>query len=607
MKITHVEIEKFRSIGKKLSFDTSSLSVFCGINSCGKSNVLRALKFAFLPQYDPERMSDNIWYGVTSPNAECKIQITFDQPLPELTTALMLPTSTAFTYEIKVKRNGSFKSKLNGSPLSDSKREILLNSILLIYVPPIRDIAGEGLLPFKTTLAEVLHRSRGTDSFPDLNSKVKSAIEKRGKKLLDGTKSVAKEMLGVDELIVDTSDIEIEKLLPTSGVKIKVDGKELGLDKLGTGHQSSVILKMYRQLGEQTDKFVLYLFEEPDNHLHPTSMKALSEDLVQCSEENNSNVFITTHSPHLLNQFSFKDMIPLSNTEDRQTIIRKMNVTRSDREIRIALGKYGLVLPEALLANKIIVVEGANDVTIIRALINLKSGVSADRQDIMVVPAGGKGAVVDLSGLLQEMDVEWKAVFDWDATEATHQPMFKRGLTVAEISNLISAANSIKTKLQGLPTKDTKTQKSVDAILKELASYPIARPAFRDSTLDKFLRNHSFLNASQASILDAAIRRRQVTKANSILKQKNIWLWGGAIEEAIIRNSAAEAVVENLLITKGEISAAYPSSNRRKPLLGKLHRLAHEPELVTEIVETLWHVGSFNHSSVKSALNFLLE
>lgn len=37
----------------------------------------------------------------------------------------------------------------------------------------------------------------------------------------------------------------------------------------GTGHQSSVIIHLYRQLGELTGGHTLFLFEEPDNHLHP--------------------------------------------------------------------------------------------------------------------------------------------------------------------------------------------------------------------------------------------------------------------------------------------------------------------------------------------------
>lgn len=47
MKLTHIGISNFRSIGEELlTIDlTKKINVFVGANNCGKSNVLRALEF----------------------------------------------------------------------------------------------------------------------------------------------------------------------------------------------------------------------------------------------------------------------------------------------------------------------------------------------------------------------------------------------------------------------------------------------------------------------------------------------------------------------------------------------------------------------------------
>src|ERR1035438_10475451 len=96
MKITDVAIEKFRSI-HEMDFKAASLTAICGPNSCGKSNILRAIKFAFLPRYDADRMPNNFCYDVVGPNTACKVVLTFDCPTPALAASLGLIPAHPFT------------------------------------------------------------------------------------------------------------------------------------------------------------------------------------------------------------------------------------------------------------------------------------------------------------------------------------------------------------------------------------------------------------------------------------------------------------------------------------------------------------------------------
>ena len=418
----------------------------------------------------------------------------------------------------------------------------LLDAVLVVHVPPIRDIAAGGLKPFKETLANILKKTRGTASFTQLNQRVRNVVRARGKALLDGTRDVARQLLRVDELVVNADGINLEQLLPAAGLSVRIGDKEVGLDKLGTGHQSSVILKLYRQLGEESEKFVLYLFEEPDNHLHPTSLRAIAEDLNQCAGEDHSQVFLTTHSPYLLNQFDHRYVLPLASDSARQTVKRPKNLIRSDREVRIALGKYGLKPAEALLADRVVVVEGPNDVTLLRTLVELQTGITPDRQDILIVPAGGKGPVGDLAGFLRELGANWRAFFDWDAAESTSAPLFRDGLAAADIGPLQAAATTIHAQLRNLPTKASKATKIVDSMLTELASPPAPGAGFNGSILDTFIRKHTLLNPAEIAVLATTIRRHQPRKTRQVLSPKNIWLWSGPIEEVILRSPDARTI-----------------------------------------------------------------
>jgi predicted ATP-dependent endonuclease of OLD family len=286
---------------------------------------------------------------------------------------------------------------------------------------------------------------------------------------------------------------------------------------------------------------------------------------------------------------------------------RQKNVKRSDREIKIAIGKYGLKPAEALLANKVVVVEGQTDVTLLRTLVELKTGITPDRQDILIVSAGGKGPVSDLAGFLCELGVNWQAFFDWDATESTSTPLFRDGLLEADIESLRTAATTIRAKLRNLTTKASKATKIVDSMLTELANPPPARATFSGSILDAFIRKHSLMNTDEITALKAAVGLRQPQKATKLLSLKNIWLWSGSIEEVILRSQDAENDADDVLRRRGALSQAFPSLAERRVAITKLlHGSAHEPEVVRDVVETLWHAGRFDRSEVKSAMRFLL-
>jgi predicted ATPase len=323
MRITEIKITNFRSI-VSLQLKVRELVAICGLNSCGKSNVMRALRFAFIPEYSQSRMADNLCNRLNSPNAACKVTLKFDEPTAGIADVLGIPRDSSFAFSVAVKKNGVPSCHVNGVKVSDDIRQKFVNQILVVHVPPIRDIAAEGLAPFKATLAQALRNTRngaGSQSFVTLANNVRSAVEEKGRVLLGSLQELARNMLRVDDIAVDASGLDLESLLPSAALKVSVSGSYIGLDKLGTGHQSSVILQLYRQLGQAVDQFVLYLFEEPDNHLHPTSMRAIAAELAGCARENNAQVFLTTHSPHLLNQFDLRDLVALRSEQEKGTVV----------------------------------------------------------------------------------------------------------------------------------------------------------------------------------------------------------------------------------------------------------------------------------------------
>lgn len=600
MRITEVEIRHYRSI-LSLRFPVGESSLICGPNSCGKSNVLRALKLAFLPSYEAERMASNVSHLATSPNAAAKVKLTFDKPIPTLAAALGIAPNDPFIYTTQIKRNGKFESYLNGVQLTTERRSHILDAVLIVHVPPIRDLTAGGLDPFKATLAAAIRKGRGSDSLAQLNTRVKAAVTRSGRAFLAGTQSTARGLLSVDELAIDADPIELDSLLPMAGIKFKVNGRASSLDKLGTGHQSSVILSLYRQLGVATGKYVLYLFEEPDNHLHPTSLRAIAEDLRSCVKQD-CQVFVTTHSPYLINQFPIDELLSLSTAADRSTVRRKQDIRRSDHELRVAIGKYGLKPSEALLCKKVVVVEGPNDVTLLRTLIEIESGLSPDRQDILVLPAGGKGPLADLCVLLTELGANWLAFLDWDATEDTRQPIFQDGITPADIASIQAALSTVLAKLRPGGSRQSASQKTIANLIDQVARPAQSSNDFMHSALGKYLTGSKALPTADISRLKSAIKHKRKTIIRDILNSANIWLWRDVPEVLLLNSTQAEATVEAILLLRGVLQTAPAANVRRTVLINKLHDLGHHPDVLEEVVRALWTTGDLNRPEIRQAV-----
>lgn len=606
MRMTNVKIERFRSLSS-LEFRAKHNNIICGPNSCGKSNVLRGLKFAFLSEFDSEKMVHNISNNVTSPNAAVKIAITFDKPTPELSAALQLPSNSPFTYTILVKKNGVPTYRLNKNIMTQEQRSYFLENILIIHVPPIRDLSAGGLDPFKATLATAIRKTRGANSLTQLSTKVRGAIQKSGNAILAGQQTATKILLGVDELSVDVDDIELDSLLPQAKIKFRVNGKDSTLDKLGTGHQSTVILNLYQQIGLATGKYVLYLFEEPDNHLHPTSLRAIADDLKKCLG-NNSQAFITTHSPYLINQFPIQDLLPLQALENRYTAKRKLNLTQTDREIRVLLGRFGFKPAEALLAKKVLVVEGPNDLTLVRTLIDLYTAQTPDRQDILVIDAGGKSPVCDLTLLLEQLGANWLAIYDWDAVKDTRLPLFNGNINAATIDSIKSALSFVASHLNTNGSKKTKPHKTLDALSKELAG-PKAKMKedFAYSCLGIHLSKLEKLTQAEQTKLKTNIKRKQIKSIRDALRKTNIWLWSDTPEEILLSAPGAEALVETILQSQNIIRSINKVGSRRLELINILHDLGNQPKVLELLIRELWVQDLLKKKEINAAIKAWIE
>lgn len=583
MKIEGLEIRNFRSIDS-IKIDCKELTPICGANSSGKSNVLRALRFAFLHEYDPVRVARNFPSFVLGPSAQIRIKLVFDQPTSAVQDLLDVPDAHPFEYEVRLKRNGTSQFLINGKSLSKQIRDQFIDQILIVYIPPIRDIAYDGLAPFKEMLSKALRKAKKGKSFASLNSSVKDAVETKGQEVLSRSADLSGAHGSKWNLSVDASSLDVELLLTSASVQVDLGSSKIPLEMIGTGHQSQVVMSMFKQVGSSFSGLAIYVFEEPDNHLHPTAMRSVGQDLIDLSKTEGAQVFVNSHSPLLLNQFEIRDVraLRIENGKSRQLT---QTWSKSDREIRVLLGQFGIRPIEAMLARLVFLVEGPSDVTIVRAMFQKWFSAEPDRLDVLVVQCGGKGAVLELSRLLKEMGAEFLVMLDFDAAIKDNIPYFAPGMT-SHSATLIAHIDELVSQMYMPSAGKPKAIKTLEAMKSELQVGPPPSGVFLGSVLDKLIRSGGRLSASQLSQVSAAITAWKPSKWLEVLWDANVWLWSWDPEHLLVSSPASRSLVEAELRSAGLIPSSVASGSCSQEYLARqLHGLAHDPQLLGAIVE----------------------
>lgn len=169
------------------------------------------------------------------------------------------------------------------------------------------------------------------------------------------------------------------------------------INKRGSGVRRLILLNFFRAKVERNrnslgNSNVIYAFEEPETALHPDQQKMLIESFLELSNNENTQIIFTTHSPGI------GKMIPVESLR----FIRKENIESkidkpSDDSIEKIVETLG-VFPEISIKDidtvKVaLCVEGKNDIDFIKRLNSnieeLKDIVDLNSNKVIILPLGG--------------------------------------------------------------------------------------------------------------------------------------------------------------------------------------------------------------------------
>lgn len=600
MKMTSVDIRNFRSISK-LKFDAAPACVLAGPNSCGKSNILRAIKFALLEDYSVDRLSDNFPVFVTGPSAEISVTMYFDQPIAAMVASLPLPASQPFSYSIAIKRNGKRTFRLNGTTISATQRQVLLDHLLVVFVPPIRDISSDGLSPLRGLLAKALKKAKKGKSISSLNNAVRTAFVTKGAEVLARAGNSLGAIVGVNQIAIDANSVDVSLAVDQLGLEVQVQGRSLPLSVLGTGHQSQVVMNLFGSLGTSFPGQVLYMFEEPDNHLHPTALLAVAEKIRGLGTSPNSQVIASSHSAAFIGAFPICDVTVLSIDQDL-TAVRSRSAV-SQRRIHALTARYGLKPIEALVSRAVILVEGATDVSMIRAFSREFFGFSPEQRDVLVVPCGGKTQVVELNEELSKLGVHCFVVLDHDASLSGSPPYLKGHPLSAGSSASIQAAAAALT--ISLSPKHKKVAATIASIVAEATGGPPPAQSFVGSPVEAIAKSSNRLNAASLSQAGAALLAGKKSKWRAPLSLARMWVWSSDPESLL---ASVPGAVNTVNTAFAAIKSGIPPlqvAASQSQVQNWLHNQASEPEVHEAVAAALLRSDTRSAGELRAFVRFL--
>jgi len=167
---------------------------------------------------------------------------------------------------------------------------------------------------------------------------------------------------------------------------------EIPLNKRGSGVRRLILLSYFRAQAEKSsnehsNNNIIYAIEEPETSQHPDYQQMIIDALKEISQQENSQVFITTHTPEIAQMVEKKSLVMISKDErNNPSIIEEEEIKM--RKIVDTLG----ILP-TISSRMVICLEGGHDVNFIKNINNcipeFKSIIDLSNPNISLYALGG--------------------------------------------------------------------------------------------------------------------------------------------------------------------------------------------------------------------------
>lgn len=255
-----------------------------------------------------------------------------------------------------------------------------------------------------------------------------------------------KKTLSLMNVTIDISMLESKSEDYYKNIRLSVDdGIETPLENKGNGLQSLIMIELFKFYCKIFNQSSLLILEEPELFLHPHAKRMLSDILNNFIGNDENQIIITTHSEEFLHNVDIENINVIRKTslETKKSKISKENYGdgKELQKLKIELQHKNA---EMFFAEKVILVEGEEQVLIPEIIKKIYGKNILNNNDISIIKVGGKSYFSIYRKVLDELNIKNYIIADYDILNKGLDPL----LTIEEKQKLASIRNKIDEKLK---------------------------------------------------------------------------------------------------------------------------------------------------------------
>ncbi|MFS0616034.1 ATP-dependent nuclease [Lederbergia ruris] len=435
MQIKNIHIKGFRNYeDAKINFQPKTLVI--GSNDVGKSNLLYALRILLdkgLSEADLEP-SDSDFYAFNNYN-RIAITIKFINVFEECVVSNfkgkisdnkeLFLAFRAYRDPHTGEKKYHFEAGKSVEDLEEIKGRYYLKALNLKYLASTRDLHSFIKKERKNLLIDIKKN----------RTQLETAFDERYLEKIDKSLDIINKRVGklnyVKKALVDINDelgnlsfhhqsqnIEFDvgawdssQFVDNLNLVSKVKDKNLSIS--GDGRSNQLFIALWANRNEVSKDNILevtfYCVEEPEAHLHPQQQRKLAKYL---SDNINSQVILTSHSPQIAEEFPPNSIVKLSN-KGYKTKAAHDGCSPLISDSFFQFGHRMSIIPaEAFFSSAVLLVEGQSELLFYKALARAID-VDLDRLNISVLMVDGVGFDYYID-VLTTLDIEFVVRTDND-------------------------------------------------------------------------------------------------------------------------------------------------------------------------------------------------
>lgn len=415
-RLETIKIANFKNIGEEpIGFDRiSNLNILVGQNNIGKSTLLQSLDFLLKSSDFDEKTKYNVCIEFSFKPTDVEIKNIFR---PDLSGGKIV--GNHYTYGKRfIKKMMTFEyspkhiigreytvlkniEKTSKEELGQNRKIDEFNDLALDFLRKniqtlkiIKLAADRNLVPENQT-ADRIVKSDGEGAtnllrqYLHLVNLDNNIVER---KILNALNTIMSPEVEFSRIMCQ----EVETLESKSVWEILLENEngKIPISSSGSGLRTillvliKIFLETYEQ-GREPQKNV-YVFEELENNLHPSIQRNLFNFLHEWAIENDTCVFITTHSSVPLNMFGGKESVTITHLSKVDGKLQT-NSNLSFLQNENVLMDLGVRASDILQSNAVIWVEGPSDRIYLNKWIELYSdGIIKENKHYQILFYGGR-------------------------------------------------------------------------------------------------------------------------------------------------------------------------------------------------------------------------